>query len=178
MLKHAKIIAVFLLLLALSACGFHPRQPLPLSKPLQNLYVQSRTPYDDLTRNLKKYLQMSGVHLAASPQQASAILNITQERMSQDLISINSSQQTRQYNLRLAVTFEILDPKGTVLIPPQTLTELRPLTLQSNQILAGSNQASQLYHDMRHALTFNLMNRLASKGITNALLHPEPQASP
>jgi LPS-assembly lipoprotein len=178
MLKHYKLIATLFLLLTLSACGFHLRQPLPLAKPLQNIYVQSRTPYGDLTRNIKQYLQMSGVHLAASPEQAATVLNITQEVMSQDLISINSSQQTRQYNLRLSVTFEVTDPKGSILIAPQTLTELRPLTLQSNQILAGSNQATQIYRDMRRALTFNLMNRLASKGVTSALLHPEPQVKP
>lgn len=178
MQKHYKLIITLLLTLMLCACGFHPRQPLPLAKPLQNLYVQSRTPYGSLTRNLKQYLQMSGVRLATSPQQATTILNITQEIMSQDLLSINSSQQTRQYNLRLSVTFEITDPQGGILIAPQTLTELRPLTLQSNQILAGSNQASQLYHEMRRALIFNLMNRLASKGVTNALLHPKPLDSP
>src|SRR5579872_5960711 len=168
MRSNYKIVTVFLLALLLSACGFHWRKPLPLAKPLQNIYVQSRNPYDDLTRNIKQYLQMSGVHLASSPQQASVILNLTQEIMTQDLLSINSSQQTRQYNLRLAVTFEITDARGQLRIAPQTITELRPLTLQSNQILAGSNQATQLYHDMRRAIIYNIMNRLSSKNITNA----------
>ncbi len=171
MLKNTKLSALFLLtLLTLQSCGFHLREPLPLAPPLQNIYVQSRNPYGDLTRNIKQNLKMSGVHLAATPEQASTILNITQESMTQDLISINSSQQTRQYNLRLSVTFEITGPKGEVLIAPQTSTELRPLTLQSNQILAGSNQAAQLYNDMRRAVTYNIMNRLASKGMARALL--------
>ncbi len=170
MLKSYKIFLLLPFLLSLMSCGFHWREPLPLAKPLQNMYVQSRNPYDELTRYLKQYLQMSGVHLAASPQQASTILNITQEVMTQNLLSINSSQQTRQYNLSLTVTFEITDTEGKILITPQTLTELRPLTLQSNQILAGSNQAAQLYQDMQRALTYNLMNRLASKGVSNALL--------
>lgn len=173
MLKNYLMMTIFLLL---SACGFHLRQPLPLAKPLQNVYIQSRNPYGDLTRNIKQYLQMSGAHLAASPQEASTLLNIIQETTSQDLISINSSQQTRQYNLRLTVSFEVTDPRGRVMIPAQTLTELRPLTLQSNQILAGSNQATQLYRDMRRAITYNLMNRLASKETAYLLL--KPQARP
>src|SRR5689334_14864324 len=132
MCNHSKIFAFFFLLLTLTGCGFHWRKPLPLAKPLQNMYVQSRSPYNDLTRYIKQYLQMSGVHLVASPQEASTILNITQEVMAQDLLSINSSQQTRQYNLRLSVTFEITDKHGKMLVAPQTITELRPLTLQSN----------------------------------------------
>jgi len=178
MRKTQCILVLCLLLLSLSGCGFRLHQPLPLAKPLQNIYVQSRTPYGDLTRNIKQYLQMSGAQLSPSPQKAATILNITQESATQDLLSVNSSQQTRQYNLRLSVTFEITDPQGRVLVPPQTLTELRPLTLQSNQILAGSNQATQIYQDMRHALTFNLMNLLASKGITHTLLHHTSPAQP
>lgn len=179
MLKNYKMLALSLFaLLALQGCGFHLRKPLPLAKPLQNIYVQSRNPYDDLTRNIKQYLKMSGVHLAASPQEASTVLNITQEVMTQDLLSINSSQQTRQYNLHLFVTFEVTDPHGVVLIAPQTSSELRPLTLQSNQILAGSNQAAQLYNDMRRAVTYNIMNRLASKGMSNALLSNKSSEKP
>jgi len=179
MSQHYKIFAILLpLLLTISSCGFHWRKPLPLAAPLQNMYVQSRTPYNTLTRHIKQSLQASGVHLAASPQQASTILNITQEVMAQDLLSVNSSQQTRQYNLRLTVTFEITDTHGKTLIAPQTLTELRPLTLQSNQILAGSNQAAQLYHDMQRAITYNVMSRLASKGVSNALLSQKAPTPP
>jgi len=179
MLKHYKQITILFLLLTLTACGgFHLRKPLPLAKPLQHVYVQSRNPYGEMTRDIRQYLQMSGVQLAATPDEASTILSITQEAVSQDLLSINSSQQTRQYNLRLSVTYEITDRHGTVLIEPHTLTELRPLTLQSNQILAGSNQASQIYHDMRRAITFTMMNHLASKTVTRALLHAETKEQP
>ena len=172
--KLRSTLVTLLLSLMLAGCGFHLREPLSLAKPLQNIYVQSRDPYGDLVRNIKQDLRMSGVHLAASPQEASTILNITQEIQSQDLLSINSSQQTRQYNLRLAVTFEITDIHGKILLDPQTVTEIRPLTLQSNQILAGSNQATQLYQDMRRSLTYSLMNRLTSKAADQALLPATP----
>jgi LPS-assembly lipoprotein len=169
MANFSRIFVSFLLFLSVAGCGFHLRQPMPLAQPLKNIYVQSPDPYGDLTHNIKQYLRMSGVHLAASPKEAATILNITQEVLSQDLLSINSSQQTRQYNLRLFVTFEITDAQGKALAGPHTIGELRPLTLQSNQILAGSNQATQLYHDMRRSLTYSLMNWLSSKAVAEAL---------
>jgi len=164
------IYLLLLLPLLLNSCGFHPRGPRALAAPLHNIYVQSNDPYGELARNIKQELRMSGVHLTPSPQEATTVLNILQENKSQELLSINSSQQTRQYNLRLSVTFEVTDTQGERLILPQTVTETRPLTLQSNQILAGSNQAAQLYRDMRDAITYNLMNRLASKNATEALI--------
>lgn len=168
----------FLFLLALAGCGFQPRSFTPLAKPLHNVYIQAHDPYSELTRNIKQYLRMSGVHLVANPQEASTILSIDREISGQELLSINSSQQTRQYNLRLAVAFEISDNRGQIITGPQTLTETRPLTLQSNQILAGSNQAAQLYHDMRRSITYSLMNWLSSKAVTQELQHHATQAKP
>jgi LPS-assembly lipoprotein len=170
-----KKLIILLTTLTLTSCGFHLRGHVPLAPPLHHLYLQSQHPYGELTRNLKQYLRMSGVHLASSPQAASAILTILNEQTSQELISINSSQQTRQYNLRLNVTFQILTPKGTLMVPPQTVTETRPLTLQSNQILAGSNQAAQLDFDMRRAIVYSIMNKLSSQTVTRTLMSKAPR---
>src|SRR5688572_1087389 len=111
---------------SLTSCGFHFRQPMSLAKPLQNLYVQSHDPYGELTRKIKQDLRMSGVHLTASPQEASTLLIITQEAASQELLSINSSQQTRQYSLKLSISFELADKSGRTLVGQQTVTESRP----------------------------------------------------
>jgi LPS-assembly lipoprotein len=164
-----KIQTLLLSILLLTSCGFHLRGPTTLAKPLQTMYFQSQDPYSAFARNLKQYLKMSGVHLAASPQGAATTLSILQEATSQDLLSINSSQQTRQYNLKLTVAFEVLDSRGKVIVAPQMLTETRTLTLQSNQVLAGSNQAALLFHDMRRSIVYNMMNRLASKDVTRAV---------
>ncbi len=161
-------VCLFLSLLT-TGCHFQLRGPMVLAKPLQNMYVQSRDPYGDLTRNLKQYLKMSGVHLAATSAEASTILHISQETTHQDLLSINSSQQTRQYTLRFIVVFNVQDKNGNILIPSQVVVETRPLTLQSNQVLAGSNQAAQLYHEMRRAIVYNIMTRLAAQEVTETL---------
>lgn len=178
LLKLHKINFIFIipLFLVLSSCGFHLRAPVSLAKPLQNLYVESQAPYGEVTRNIKQYLRISGIHLATSAEEAETILKISHESIGQELLSINSSQQTRQYNLKLQINFEISDNKGRVILPSQMLTETRPLTLQSNQILASSNQAAQLYHDMRRAIVYSLMNRLASQSTTQALAKAEDQA--
>ncbi|HVY53282.1 MAG TPA: LPS assembly lipoprotein LptE [Gammaproteobacteria bacterium] len=166
-----KTFLVLLLTWLISSCGFHPRSPATLAKPLQSLYFQSKDPYSALSRLLKQNLKMSGVSLASNAQEATTTLSILQESMGQDLLSINSSQQTRQYNLHLTIVFQVSDSHGEVLVTPQTLTETRTLTLQSNQVLAGSNQAAMLYNDMRRSIAYNIMNRLASKDISKAINH-------
>jgi LPS-assembly lipoprotein len=170
-----KLYIYILFTLLLTSCGFHLREPVPLAPPLQSMYIQTQDPYSPFIRNLKQYLKMSGVRLAHTPQEAKTILNIMEEGTTQDLLSINSSQQTRQYSLKYSVIFEILSAQGKAYLSPQSLIETRTLTLQSNQVLAGSNQAALLYQDMRRAIAYNIMNRLASKEFTQTLMRSTPR---
>ena len=89
-------------------------------------------------------------------------------------MSVSATQLTRQYNLILSVTFQLLTPNGVVLTAPQPLTESRFVTIQSDQILGGSNEANSLYQQMRQAIAFDLMNRLASRDITLSLTKINP----
>ena len=90
---------------------------------------------------------------------------------------MSGTQQTRQYNLILNVIFQVSDPRGKILIPPQNITETRSFTIKSDQILAGSNEANALYNQMRQAIVYDMMARLSSNEITR-LLKSETPAKP
>ena|SRR3990167_8820304 len=153
----------------LASCSFQMRGELPLAPPLHHLYLQTPDPYGQLARNLRQFLKMSNVQLADNPQSATTILTIISEEPTQQLLSISPTQQTRQYNLILTVAFEVSDNKGVVLVPRQTVSETRTLPIESNQILAGSNEANTLYQQMRLAIVYDMMSRLASDEITHLL---------
>lgn len=150
----------------LAACGFHLQGKLQLAKPLQRVYLETNNPYGALTRALQLSFQMSHATLVATPEEAVTKLIIIQDVNSQTLISVNSTTQTRQYNLTVTVTFAISDKHGRLIFPPQTLTEARAITIQSNQILGSSNEANLYYQQMRNTLATAIMNRIASKDIT------------
>src|SRR5258708_6275037 len=119
----------------LNACNFHLQGEMYLAPPLHRMYLQSPDPYGHLARDLEQYLKMSKVQLVSSPSQATTILAILKDINSQVLLSVSGTQQTRQYNLITTVEFEITDSKGRVIVNPQTFTESRAITIQSNQIL-------------------------------------------
>lgn len=158
----------------LTGCGFQPRGNLPLAPPLHNLYFQSADPYSTLSHNIKQYLKASGVHLAATPEQATTILRIISENTGQQLLTVSGTQQTRQYNLILTVIFQIENSKGVPLYPAQTVSETRTIPISSNQILGGSNEANNLYNQMRQAIVYDMMTLLASKNATQALMAKTP----
>lgn len=176
MKKYFLIIISFWVVQALTACGFHPQGAIKLSPSLYHLYLQTSDPYSYLARTLKDYLKMSDVKLANHPAEADTILNIISDEASQEFLSVNGTQQTRQYRLKVVVTFEVADNKGKSLTGLQALKEERVITVQSNQILGSSNEATLFYQQMRRELANAIMNRLASaeisRQIKQALVHP------
>lgn len=165
---------LFIMFLSLSSCGFHFRGTIPLAPSIHELCLETKDPYGQLAHYLKEFLKISGIHLVEKREDATSVLVILSESTSQVLLGISGTQQTRQYNLVLTVAFQVADPQGKALIPPQIVTETRTLTIKAGQILAGSNEANTLYDQMRQAIVYNIMSRLASKDITTLLVQTQP----
>jgi len=170
---------IFIVCLALitSACGFHLQGEEPLAPALHSMYLQSPDPYGHLAQNLKRYLKMSHVQLASSPSEAKTVLAILSDTNTQRLLGVSGTQQTRQYQLAVTVTFEITDKAGRPITSPQTLNETRAITVQSDQILGSSNEANLYYQQMRRTLAYSIINTLSSKQVTATINHAFPTKS-
>lgn len=162
---------VLMCCLMLSACGFTLQGEKQLAPPLHRLYLQTPDTYGNLERNLKDSLKMSGVKLVSSPAEADTMLIVTSDNSYQELLSVSGTQQTRQYSLRLVVSFEITTPSGKVLLPAESLSDSRTITVQSNQILGSSNESTMYYQQMRRSIAAAIMNRLASTQVTDIINH-------
>jgi LPS-assembly lipoprotein len=162
-------ILLFISFLCLAGCGFHLRGEVNLAPSLHNLYIKTADPYGQLAKNLRQYFKQSGINVTDNAKEAITIFDILSEQESQQTLSISGTQLTRQYNLALTVIFQVSDQSGKTIIPPQIVTESRAITIQANQILAGSNELTNLYQQMRRAIVFKIINRLASRDITARL---------
>lgn len=163
------IFFIFCLTMLITACGFHLQGEAKLAPPLHRLYLQTSDPYGQLARSLQQYLKISHVQLVSSPAEANTILAILHDNTSQELLSVSGTQQTRQYTLRVTVIFEITTAKGQTILGPQTLTETTTITIQANQVLGSTNEANLFYQQMRRTLAYAIMNRIASREVTQAV---------
>lgn len=171
------LLLIFLTLI-LTACGFHLRGEMHFAPPLYRMYLKTPDPYGHLARNLRQYLKTSHVELVASPPDATLVLAILQDDDSEELLSVSGTDQTRQYNLKVTVVFEILDAKERVIVGPQTLTEGHTITVQSNQILGSSNEATLFYQRMRRSLAYQIIHRIASKDTTKIIMDAFSKTTP
>jgi LPS-assembly lipoprotein len=153
----------------LTSCGFHLQRAMYLAKPLHRMYLKTPDPYGQLARSLQQYLKISNVYLASSPEEATTVLSILRDDTSQELLSVSGTQQTRQYTLRVTVDFALTTSDGKMIGGPQTLTETRTMTVQSNQILGSSNEANLFYQQMRRTIAYAILNRISSNEVTRAV---------
>lgn len=177
-MRAVRTIFLFLSIGLLGGCGFHLRGETPVAPPLQRLYLQTQDPYGDLARDIRQYMKSSNITLVNSPLEAATILEVLREDHNEQLVSIGGSQLTRQYNLVLSVNFQINSPQGVTLVPPQAVSETRSITIQSNQILGGSNEETNLYQQMRRAIVFDIMSRLSSTEVSQLVTEEKPLKKP
>lgn len=157
---------LFCLSFLLTSCGFQLQGAVTLAPPLHRLYLQTSDPYGQLASYLHNYLKMSHVTVVDKPEDATTILAIVNESTTEELLGVSTTQQTRQYRLTLTVHFEILAKNGLTLVPVQALSETKAITIQADQILGMSNESSLYYQQMRRAIAYAMMNRIASHDVT------------
>jgi LPS-assembly lipoprotein len=162
-------LALFSFIFLLTACGFHLQSKAKLAEPLHRMYIQATDPYSHFVRYLEQYLKMSDINLVTTIAEANTLFVIMKDEASQELLSVSSTQQTRQYNLKVTVIFQITDTRGRVLIGPQVLSENRVITVQASQILGSSNETNMIYQQMRRMIAYAIINRLTSNEVTKII---------
>ena len=78
-----------LLLLLLTACGYHLRGSIAMPESSKNMYVFNASP--QLQNELKSVLKASKSQLAASPNDASIVIKILNEEIKTRVLSIGST---------------------------------------------------------------------------------------
>jgi LPS-assembly lipoprotein len=164
--RYIHFILTIGLALILSSCYFHLQGEAPLASGLHQLYLETNDPYGTLTRDLQQRFKMSHVQLVDSPQDAKIHLVVITDDATQDLLSVSSTQLTRQYSLRITISVKLTSDQGVIILAPQTFTENRIITVQSSQTLGSSNEATLTYQQLRRSLANAIMNRLSSRQVT------------
>lgn len=164
-----------LMLLLLTSCGFQFQGIVQLDPGLRQISLQVPDAYGQLARSLTQLLALAHVQVVNNAD-APLVLHVLKDDAAQRLLSVSSTQQTRQYSLEVTIVYELTDNKGKLILPPQTIAEARSLTIQSDQILGASNEANLFYQQMRHSLARSIMIRLASPEVAKLINNNVPSS--
>ncbi len=169
MLRFLKIIFLLTLLTTLTSCGFHLRGKINFPPQLNPVYIDSPQLYGPFERMLRQTFAESNVVVTSSPQEANAILKITTENVGQTNTATSASNNIQVYTITFAISYEILNRQGKVMVGTQTVAPSTSFTANSNQMLGTSNQENNVITTLRREAIFLMTSQLTSTQTRNAL---------
>ena len=113
--------ATLILVLALSACGFHLRGAMALPYNLDPVKVVSTDRYSPLALTLAEALTRAGATPATADTENPAVLELLAERWGDTPVSVDERGRAQEFSLRYAVVFELRNGDGTLLVPRQNI---------------------------------------------------------
>ena len=160
-----RISVILPLLLLLQACGFHLRGPLELPPVLEVPYIQSDRPYQGISKVLRQQLRLAGAETTDDLARATGVLNVVAERSQRRILSVGSTGRATEYELFEEVTFSVSDKEGNQLMRPQSVSMVRSLTFDENELLGKVSEAEKVQGEMRQDLSRQILTRISVAGL-------------
>lgn len=143
-----------------SGCGFQLRRLDGM--PFASLYLDAPPGSVVAQRIRNALISNKKTRLAASADQAEAVLNLGQEGRSKAILSLSGAGRVTEYRLGLRLTYSIIGKDGRSLAAAESIELTRDMTYDDAQLLAKSAEEQLLYRDMEDAAVLRIMRRLQS----------------
>ena len=155
-----RILAILVLGLVTAACGFQLRGQATL--PFETLYV-AIPDMSPLGTELKRNI-IAGTHtkLVRNPAEAQATLSVTAEERDKTILSLNTSGQVIEFQLRYRLSFRVHDAKGRDYLPRSEIRITRDISFNDAQVLAKESEELLLLRDMQGDMVQQILRRLAA----------------
>ena len=159
--------ATLILVLALSACGFHLRGAMALPYNLDPVKVVSTDRYSPLALTLAEALTRAGATPATADTENPAVLELLAERWGDTPVSVDERGRAQEFSLRYAVVFELRNGDGTLLVPRQNIELSRDYISVPMEASGTEGERDILVREMRREMAASVLRRIdaaASEG--------------
>jgi len=159
-----RLLTLLVLMLGLSACGFHLREPLVLPPDMGPVRVVARDPYSPLAESLRVAAERAGATLAADDVvDGVATLRIQSEVWASLPISVDQYGRSQEYTLRYATVFSVERADGSTLIPKQVIELARDYISVPTRSTGTESEKELLTREMRKDMTAAILRRLDAR---------------
>lgn len=158
-LYSARIIAMILIAMTLSSCGFKLRGQVAI--PFQSIFVEAPG-YSIFVNDLERAIRSgSETRIATSRDDAEAVLRILGEAQEKQILSLSSGGKVREFELRYRIAYRLTDKNAIDLAPPGEISLRRDMTYDDTQVLAKESEEALLFRDMKADAVQQMLRRLS-----------------
>jgi len=156
-----RALGLILLYLTLPACGYHLRGSVEIPEGISAVHVKA--PNRSLERAWKEELGIMGIPMAATAEEADAILSVDNETFDRRVLSVDAdSGKVTEYELAYTVQFSMRRPDTSELLAPQTVTRIRSYTFNPDTVLGNEREQQLLHREMREDALRQILVRLSA----------------
>ncbi|MBN8763505.1 MAG: lipoprotein B transmembrane [Thiobacillus sp. 63-78] len=141
-----------------AGCGFQLRRSADI--PFASLYVDAPAGSLVAQRIRKNLATNRKTHLAANAGEAEAVLKITREERTRDILSLSGAGTVTEYRLGLRLGYTLNDKAGRRLAASESIELTRDITYDVTKVLAKGAEEQLLYRDMEDNAAQRIMRRL------------------
>lgn len=140
-------VIVPVLVLLLSACGFHLRG-YNVETSIEDFFVVA--PSSSLfQQDLEQVLRTAGAAEAGSRSEADVVIEILDERNLQRAASTTGNARVAEYELDVGALVGILDGSGKVLAEPQWINRVRVYRIDRDNLTGNSQEQALVERELR-----------------------------
>lgn len=152
---------LLLLLMQLSACGFHLRGAVPLPEQMQRTRIVGAE-RSELFYAVENGLINAGSEVVTSSADATAVLTLHSQGMQRRLLSVDAQGRAAEYELVLRVVFSLADRAGRRIADQERVEVVRDFSFDPDNVLARSEEEAALRSEMYRFAVEQMMRRLQS----------------
>ncbi len=146
----------------MTACGFQLRGAVSLPPGVEPIAIQSASPGDSLSTELRIMLSAYDIDLATAAEEASFRLVISEQERDRRTAALDQNARAVEYQLIETVVFELRDSEGKTVLGPNKLTERRIMPNDPNRVVSSGEEETLLRREMQRNLAGKIARQLSS----------------
>jgi LPS-assembly lipoprotein len=149
---------ILLMVLLLSACGYHLRGSYDVPQELKRIYLQGGSA--KLREQFKKTLEGSSGQLVHAADAKAITIKMVEGELKQRGVSLSAGGRSNEFELSYHVDYEVLDFANKVLIAREPLDIKREYFNDQQDIIAKDNEEGVIRNEMYQQAVRGMLNRI------------------
>jgi LPS-assembly lipoprotein len=159
-----RILCVAVVAVLLGACGFHLRGSAPLPAEMSVTYIQGTIEFDPLYETFRTSLEGRGARVTQDRGEATAVLNILENKTDTDVQTVDLSGKALEYRLSQNIHFEVTAADGRLLVDRQSVTQSRVVKFNVNSLLGSEREGEAIRAELARDVVNLAMLRITAAG--------------
>jgi len=150
------------LTLTLSACGFQLRGSSALPEEMSITYIKNSRPWGTLMDDFADALRAHHVTVTDDRSEATAVLEIINNKKDNEVLSVNESGKVLEYQLRQTIQFSVETIDNLPLVESQQVTMTRDYLYSSTDVLSKAREEVVVSRTLQQELVNLAVLRIAA----------------